>query len=103
MHSDQEHLERRCRLTRTSCKPDVIGREAQGRPLGLLIAWLLDDIEVTREEHVYAFYVLGRTLPTFIAKGFVQRSLPTPCSQDSFWAGDCLDPTPALVGQDFDR
>ena len=72
----QEHLECRCRLTRTSWKSDVIGREAQGRPLGLLAAWLLDDIEVTREEHVDTFYVLGLTSPQRLVGREFLESLP---------------------------
>lgn len=43
----------RCRLTRTNCAPQRAGRNAaQGRPLGLLAAWLAcSDSCETKEDH----------------------------------------------------
>jgi hypothetical protein len=51
----------KCRLTRTSCESADPGAEAQGRPLGLLSAWVLATSDFsTREEHcnVFALYIL---------------------------------------------
>ena len=77
-----EHTECRCRLTRTSLESDVVGREAQGRPLGLLAAWLLDDIDVTRHEHVDLFYIYGITFPQRLVGREFLESLP---DWDSGW------------------
>ena len=49
-----------CRLTRTSKPSCRAGREGQGRPLGLMAAWLLCDLEIgSRAEHTNPFLVLG--------------------------------------------
>ena len=42
----------RYRLTRTSISSTVPTREALGRPVGLMTAWLLNDIHVTPHEHI---------------------------------------------------
>ena len=47
----------RCRMTRTSLASD--GNPAQGRPLGLLMAWLVmtEPLPCSREEHCMDFLV----------------------------------------------
>ncbi|CAK0902321.1 unnamed protein product [Prorocentrum cordatum] len=64
------HLEHgNCVLSRTSRPSAVPHRAGQGRPLGLLFAWLLEDSCVSQHEHVRMFH------PTLAARREARRQL----------------------------
>lgn len=51
-----DHHEPKCHLTRQASGSALASRSWQGRPLGLLLAWLHDSPDgLTRHEHVHTF------------------------------------------------